>query len=103
MAPMSTTSMIAPLPRTSSIVGSLPASCSRRTPIICSSVNLDRFICPSFTRPDSNFTWRNVAGAGFRQHTFGGNLGGSNGATNFGAQGLDLCNRLRPAAGSGVV
>src|SRR3954454_21512256 len=41
-----------------------PASCSRRTPIICSSVNLARFICPSFTRPDSNSTWRNFAGAG---------------------------------------
>src|ERR1700688_4097329 len=41
-----------------------PASCSRSTPIICSSVNLARFICPSFTRPDSNSTWRKLAGAG---------------------------------------
>jgi hypothetical protein len=41
-----------------------PASCSRSTPIICSSVNLARFICPSVRRPDSNSTWRNFAGAG---------------------------------------
>src|SRR3984957_10958512 len=41
-----------------------PASCSRSTPIICSSVNLARFICPSFTRPDSNSTWRKFAVAG---------------------------------------
>src|SRR5437763_14913486 len=41
-----------------------PASCSRSTPIICSSVNLARFICPSFRRPDSNFNWRKSAGAG---------------------------------------
>ncbi|WP_247523763.1 hypothetical protein, partial [Bradyrhizobium sp. 145] len=32
--------------------------------IICSSVNLARFICPSFRRPDSNFNWRKSAGAG---------------------------------------
>src|ERR1700761_6067225 len=44
-----------------------PASCSRSTPIICSSVNLARFICPSFRRPDSNATWRKSAGAGQRQ------------------------------------
>ncbi|WP_354095602.1 hypothetical protein, partial [Bradyrhizobium sp. RT10b] len=31
---------------------------------ICSSVNLARFICPSFRRPDSNFNWRKSAGAG---------------------------------------
>ncbi|MET4023798.1 hypothetical protein ABIC10_008940, partial [Bradyrhizobium sp. S3.2.12] len=30
----------------------------------CSSVNLARFICPSFRRPDSNFNWRKSAGAG---------------------------------------
>ncbi|WP_354217502.1 hypothetical protein, partial [Bradyrhizobium sp. JR19.8] len=33
---------------------------------ICSSVNLARFICPSFRRPDSNFNWRKSAGAGQR-------------------------------------
>src|SRR5260221_11583506 len=38
-----------------------PASCSRSTPIICSSVDLARFICPSFTRPDSNSAWRKFA------------------------------------------
>src|SRR3984885_4905819 len=43
-----------------------PAACSRSTPIICSSVNLARFICPSFRRPDSNFNWRKSAGAGQR-------------------------------------
>ncbi|WP_249817208.1 hypothetical protein, partial [Bradyrhizobium sp. 132] len=32
--------------------------------IICSSVNLARFICPSFRRPDSNFNRRKSAGAG---------------------------------------
>src|SRR5436853_6881265 len=41
-----------------------PASCSRSTPIICSSVNLARFICPSFRRPDSNFNLRKSAEAG---------------------------------------
>jgi hypothetical protein len=41
-----------------------PASCSRSTPIICCSVNLARFICPSFTRPDSNSAWRKFAVAG---------------------------------------
>ena len=41
-----------------------PALCSHSTSIICSSVNLARFICPSFTRPDSNSTWRNFARAG---------------------------------------
>jgi transposase-like protein len=41
-----------------------PASCSRNTPIICSSVNLVRFIGPSFRGPDSNFIWRKSAGAG---------------------------------------
>src|SRR5690606_32834632 len=35
-----------------------PASCSRRTAMICSSVNLLLFICPSFKRgPDSNREW----------------------------------------------
>src|ERR1700738_596045 len=42
----------------------VPASCSRSTPIICSSVTLSRFICPSFTRPDSNSAWRKFAVAG---------------------------------------
>src|SRR5260370_42228657 len=44
-----------------------PASCSRSTPIICSSVDLARFICPSFTRPDSNSAWRKFAVA---RHVF---------------------------------
>src|SRR6476646_984594 len=42
----------------------VPASCSFNTAIICSSVNLARFICPSFFRPDSNSIWRKYAGAG---------------------------------------
>src|SRR6516165_1276936 len=41
-----------------------PASCSFNTAIICSSVNLARFICPSFFRPDSNSIWRKYAVAG---------------------------------------
>jgi hypothetical protein len=41
-----------------------PASCSRSTAMICSSVNLARFICPSFEGPDSNSAWRKNAGAG---------------------------------------
>src|ERR1700731_2702970 len=49
-----------------------PASCSRSTPIICSSVNLARFICPSFTRPDSNSAWRKLAGAGQLSESNGG-------------------------------
>src|ERR1700760_2516356 len=44
-----------------------PASCSFSTAMICSSVNLARFICPSFIRPDSNSAWRKFAGAGHRQ------------------------------------
>jgi hypothetical protein len=32
--------------------------------MICSSVNLARFICPSFRRPDSKSPWRNSVGAG---------------------------------------
>ncbi|MET4520263.1 hypothetical protein ABIB81_009627, partial [Bradyrhizobium sp. I1.7.5] len=36
----------------------------------CSSVNLARFICPSFRRPDSNFNWRKSAGAGQGHSTF---------------------------------
>src|SRR5258708_23305771 len=39
----------------------------RSTPIICSSVDLARFICPSFTRPDSNSAWRKFAVA---RHVF---------------------------------
>ncbi|WP_225173230.1 hypothetical protein, partial [Bradyrhizobium sp. BRP19] len=41
-----------------------PASCSFNTAIICSSVNLARFICPSFFGPDSNSFWRKYAVAG---------------------------------------
>jgi hypothetical protein len=41
-----------------------PASCSFNTPIICSSVNLARFICPSFVKPDSNSIWRKYSVAG---------------------------------------
>src|SRR3984893_15520010 len=48
-----------------------PASCSRSTPIICSSVNLARFICPSFTRPDSNSAWRKFAVEGQATSTIG--------------------------------
>src|SRR6476659_716422 len=36
----------------------VPASCSFNTAIICSSVNLARFICPSLFRPDSDSIWR---------------------------------------------
>jgi hypothetical protein len=35
-----------------------PASCSFSTPMICSSVNRARFICPSFEGPDSNSVYR---------------------------------------------
>src|ERR1700689_5794308 len=43
-----------------------PASCSRKTAIICSSVNLIRFIVRPLLRPDSNSAWRknSVAGEG---------------------------------------
>ncbi|WP_221133177.1 hypothetical protein, partial [Rhizobium sp. NZLR4b] len=41
-----------------------PASCSRSTPMICSSVNLCFFIRPSFVRPDSNQFWKKFAVAG---------------------------------------
>src|SRR5258708_36560839 len=44
-----------------------PASCSRSTPIICSSLDLARFLCPSVTRPDSNSAWRKFAVA---RHVF---------------------------------
>src|SRR4051812_801839 len=44
-----------------------PASCSFNTAIICSSVNLARFICPSFFRPDSNSIWRKYSVAGQSQ------------------------------------
>ncbi len=36
--------------------------------MICSSVNLTRFICPSFEGPDSNSAWRKNAGAGQTHH-----------------------------------
>src|SRR5690606_38677412 len=42
-----------------------PASCSRRTAMICSSVNRFRFISPSFDQgPDSNLRWRKNSVAG---------------------------------------
>jgi hypothetical protein len=41
-----------------------PASCSFSTPMIRSSVNRARFICPSFRRPDSNSPWRKISVAG---------------------------------------
>ncbi|MCZ8352459.1 MAG: hypothetical protein O9352_21385, partial [Rhizobium sp.] len=41
-----------------------PASCSRSTPMICSSVNLCFFIRPSSDGPDSNQFWRKFAVAG---------------------------------------
>jgi hypothetical protein len=37
--------------------------------MICSSVNLARFICPSFVRPDSNSFWRIFSGAGHLRKT----------------------------------
>src|SRR3954452_22441127 len=43
-----------------------PASCSRRTAMICSSVNLIRFIVRPFLRPDSNSEWRKSSVAGHR-------------------------------------
>src|SRR3974390_266789 len=44
-----------------------PASCSRRTAMICSSVNLFRFIRPSPPEgPDSNSRWRKSSVAGHR-------------------------------------
>jgi hypothetical protein len=45
-----------------------PASCSFSTAMICSSVNLARFICPSFVRSDSNSFWRKFSGAGHRRN-----------------------------------
>jgi hypothetical protein len=44
--------------------GSKQASCSFKTAIICPSVNLARFICPSFFRPDSNSNWKKISVAG---------------------------------------
>src|SRR3954470_22895699 len=42
-----------------------PASCSRSTAMICSSVNLLRFISPSFKQgPDSNLSWWKLPVAG---------------------------------------
>src|SRR5690606_8303802 len=52
-----------------------PASCSRRTAMICSSVNRFRFICPSFNRgrtltPGGGKTqWQVRAGRGRPEHT----------------------------------
>src|SRR6516162_2176152 len=44
----------------------LPASCSFRIPLICSSLYRDRFIRPSPSGPDSNSSWLILRGA--RQH-----------------------------------
>src|SRR5215468_3828113 len=44
-----------------------PASCSRRTAMICSSVNLPRFIVRPSAGPDSNPPWRKNSVAG-HQH-----------------------------------
>src|SRR6478609_3526736 len=45
----------------------IPASCSRSTPMICSSVNRLRFIRPSPLRvADSTYTWRSFPGSGQR-------------------------------------
>ncbi|MEG4642267.1 hypothetical protein VB636_05485, partial [Paracoccus sp. APAP_BH8] len=41
-----------------------PASCSARMPMICSSVNLVRFIVRPQVGPDSNRIWRKNPGAG---------------------------------------
>jgi hypothetical protein len=41
-----------------------PASCSFSTPMIWSSVNRARFVCPSLVRPDSSSQWRKEAVAG---------------------------------------
>ncbi|WP_248310986.1 IS3 family transposase, partial [Bosea vaviloviae] len=41
-----------------------PASCSFSTAMICSSVNLARFISPSSSGPDSNSAWRKNSVAG---------------------------------------
>ncbi|WP_245419999.1 IS3 family transposase, partial [Phyllobacterium salinisoli] len=43
-----------------------PASCSFTTAIICSSVNLCFFMCPSFNGPDSNPNWRKLPVAGHK-------------------------------------
>src|SRR6185312_14430035 len=51
-----------------------PASCSFNTAIICSSVNLARFICPSFFGPDSNFFWRKYSVAGHHPQPLLGTL-----------------------------
>jgi len=40
-----------------------PASASFSTPIICSSVNRDRFIVRPFLRSDSNRCWRKIRGS----------------------------------------
>ena len=40
-----------------------PASCSRSTPMICSSVNLNRFIVRPLVGPDSSCTWRSFRGS----------------------------------------
>jgi hypothetical protein len=50
------------LPARSAVLA--PASCSFSTAMIYSSVNRFRFICPSFVRADSNFSWTNFLGAG---------------------------------------
>jgi hypothetical protein len=47
-----------------------PASCSRRIPMICSSVNRFFFILSVLNGPDSNRFWRNFSGAG-QSHLIG--------------------------------
>ena len=44
-----------------------PASCSFSLPLIRSSVNRDRFICPFSERPVSNSVWRKNSVAGHRR------------------------------------
>src|SRR4029077_7990981 len=62
---------------------SLPASCSRRTPIICSFVNLIASVRPSQGRAVDCCGGRLAL-----QHTFGGNRSGPD---NFGDIGLLRC------------
>jgi hypothetical protein len=46
------------------------ASCSRRTPMICSSVNLVRFIVRLPSKTDSTHFWRSFRGSGHRRAHF---------------------------------
>src|SRR5690606_5804191 len=47
-----------------------PASCSARMPMICSSVNLVRFIVRPQVGPDSNRIWRKNPGAGHKRRVW---------------------------------